>query len=73
MSKKLLLRLISSAMLIIAVIFVICAISCPTLGGTIYIGPFAFGYKQWRVCYALYLIVMLGLFIAAFFADGKKR
>lgn len=73
MSKKLTLRLISLAMLAAAVIFVICALSCPTLGRTIYIGSFAFGAAQWRVFYAVYAIVMLGLFLSSFLAGGKKK
>ena len=67
MKKKTILRLISLLMLIIAVIFVACALCCPTLGTTIYIGSFAFGAEQWRVCYALYVFVMFALFGASFF------
>ena len=51
MKIKTKLRLISLIMLIVAVVFVFCALSCPTLGKTIYIGNFAFGAEQWRVCY----------------------
>lgn len=65
------LRLISLLMLIAAVIFVFCAISCPTLGRTIYIGSFAFGAEQWRVCYALYVLVMAGLFLSSFFVKKE--
>lgn len=61
------LRLISLVMLIAAVIFVFCALSAPNLGQTIYIGNFEFGAEQWRVCYAIYTIVMVALFIASFF------
>lgn len=74
MGKRKTLRLISLAMLVLAVLFVLCALSNPALGHTIYIGSFAFGAKQWRVCYALYVLVMAGLFLASFFVkDGKKR
>ena len=73
MSKKSILRIVSFAMLAIAVIFVLCALSAPNLGRAIYIGPFRFGAKQWRVCYAIYAAVMAGLFIASFFASGRKR
>ena len=64
------LRRISLVMLAVAVVFVFCALSAPNLGRTIYIGNFAFGAEQWRVCYAVYVIVMVGLFVGSFF--GKK-
>lgn len=76
MKKKKVLRLISLAMFIIAVIFVFCAISAPNLGQTIYIGSFKFGAEQWRVCYAIYVIIMLLLFVASFFmkkSDNKQE
>lgn len=66
------LRLISLAMLVIAVIWVMICLSCPTLGNTIYIGPFRFGAEQWRVCYLLYVIVMAALFVASFFVKKKN-
>ena len=72
MSKKRVLRVISLLMFIVAVIFVGCALTCPTLGMTIYIGDFAFGAEQWRICYLIYVIVMVLLFVASFFAKGKK-
>ena len=72
MNKKKLFRIISLIMFIVAVIFVVCALSCPTLGTTIYIGSFAFGAQQWRICYLIYVIVMVVLFAASFFVKGKK-
>ena len=65
------LRIISGIMLAIAVIFVFCALSCPALGTTVYIGSFKFGAAQWRVCYLIYAAVMIGTFAASFFV--KKR
>ncbi len=47
MRKKSLFRLLSLLMLIAAIIFLACALSCPTLGHTIYIGSFSFGAKEW--------------------------
>lgn len=73
MKKHRLLRWISLLMFVVAVVFVFCALSNPTLGHTIYIGDFAFGAEQWRLCYAIYAIVMAGLFIASFFVDRKER
>lgn len=67
------LRLISLAMLIAAVVFVFCALSAPNLGQTIYIAGFGFGAKQWRICYAVYAIVMVSLFLASFVKGGKTE
>ena len=72
MSKKVALRLASLIMLIIAVVFVICAISAPNLGKTVYIGSYAFGAEQWRVCYAVYVVIMVALFIVSFLVKDKK-
>lgn len=66
------LRLISLAMFVVAVIFVFCALACPTLGRTIYIGDFKFGAEQWRFCYKVYAVVMVALFGISFFVKEKK-
>lgn len=60
-------------MLIIAVIFVLCALSNPALGHTVYIGKFAFDAYAWRICYAVYAILMLVLFIASFIVKDKNK
>jgi len=73
MSKKAILSLISLIMFIIAVVFVFIAISAPTLGKTIYIGDYAFGAEQWRMCYKIYAVIMIGLFIASFFVKNKNK
>lgn len=73
MNTRIKLRLISLLMFIIAVVFVFCALSAPNLGHTIYIGSFEFGAAQWRVCYAIYAIVMVALFIASFFVRKPKK
>jgi len=72
MKTKTKLRLASAAMLIVAVIFVFCALACPTLGRTIYIGDFAFGAEQWRFCYKVYAVAMVALFVVSFFVKEKK-
>ena len=72
MNTRKTLRIISLLMLLIAVVFVFCALACPTLGKTIYIGNFRFGAEQWRTCYKLYATVMLGLFVASFFIRKTK-
>ena len=65
-------RLISLVMLIVAAVFIFCALSNPAFGKTIYIGSFVFGAEQWRFCYKVYAIVMVGLFVASFFVKEKK-
>ena len=71
MSRKSMLRLMSLIMLIGAVIFVSCALACPTLGQTIYLGDWKFGAEQWRICYLIYVIVMTALFVASFFVKSS--
>lgn len=70
MKKKF--RIISLVMLVIAIVFVACALSAPNLGHTIYIGSYKFGAEQWRICYAVYAITMVALFISSFFVKEKK-
>ena len=67
MKKRTVLRLISLGMFVIAVIFVVCALSAPTLGRTFYIGNIAIGAEGWRVFYGVYVIAMVGLFVGSFF------
>ncbi len=71
MTKKTL-RLISLIMFIVAIVFVLCAVSNPALGQTIYIGAFAFGAEAWRICYIIYAIVMVAFFISSFFVKNKR-
>ena len=66
------LRLISCVMLVIAVIFVLCALSAPNLGSVFYIFGFPIGAEIWRACYALYAVVMVSLFAASCLAKGGK-
>lgn len=73
MKIKIKLRLISGIMLVVAIVFVFCALACPTLGKTIYIGDYAFGAEQWRFCYKIYAIVMVALFCASFIIKEKQR
>ncbi len=60
MSKKRLLRMISLAMFVIAVIFVVCALSCPTCTMP---GPLEF----WKLFYKIYPTVMVIFFVGSFF------
>ncbi|MDO4939732.1 MAG: hypothetical protein Q4E54_07220 [Lachnospiraceae bacterium] len=72
MKTKTALRLISLFMLMAAIVFVVSALSAPSLGHTIYIGSLKFGAEQWRICYAIYLIVMVALFGISFVVKNKK-
>ena len=66
------LRLISLVMLIVAVVFVFCALSNPALGKVFYIGSIKIGADIKRAFYAIYAIVMVALFGISFFMKDKK-
>lgn len=66
------LRLISLVMLIVAVVFVFCALSNPALGKVFYIGSIKIGADIKRAFYAIYAIVMVALFGISFFVKDKK-
>ena len=66
------LRLISLVMLIVAVVFVFCALSNPALGKVFYIGSIKIGADIKRAFYAVYAIVMVALFGISFFVKNKK-
>ena len=66
------LRLISLAMLIVAVVFVLCALSNPGMGKVFYIGGIKIGADVKRAFYAVFVIVMTALFGISFFVKGKK-
>ena len=62
MKLKSVLRLISFAMLIVAIIFLAVALTHPELGTVFYIGNLKIGSEIWRAFYAVYAIVMITLF-----------
>ena len=72
MKKGRTLRLISLAMLIVAVVFVLCALSNPGMGKVFYIVGIKIGADVKRAFYAVYVIVMTALFGISFFVKGKK-
>ena len=72
MNNRKKLRLISFIMFVVAVIFVICALSCPTCGSTIYIGSFALKAEHYLMGYAIYVVLMIALFVASFFVKNKS-
>ena len=59
-------------MLIVAVVFVFCALSNPALGKVFYIGSIKIGADIKRAFYAVYAIVMVALFGISFFVKDKK-
>ena len=69
MKKSMVLRIISLVMFVVAIVFIACALANPALGRTFYIGNIAIGAEVWRVCYAIYAIVMVILFVLSFFVD----
>ena len=66
------LRLISLVMLIVAVVFIFCALSNPALGKVFYIGSIKIGADIKRAFYEGYAIVMVALFGISFFVKDKK-
>lgn len=72
MSKKVILRLISLAMLVVAVIFVICALSNPALGSAFYIFGIRIGADIWRMFYRVYAAAMVILFVSSFFVKKDQ-
>ena len=66
------LRLISLVMLIVAVVFIFCALSNPALGKVFYIGSIKIGADIKRAFYTVYAIVMVALFGISFFVKDKK-
>ena len=73
MARKHRLRLISCVMFVVAVVFVFCALSALNLGTAFYIGRFHFGAEVWRVCYAIYGVIMAALFASSFFVKDNQR
>ena len=72
MNKRKILRGVSLVMLVIAAVFVAVAVQNPQLGTAIRVGDLTFGAEAWRVCYAVYVLVMAGLFAASFLVRKTK-
>ena len=70
--RKTLLRGISILMLLLAVAFILWAVSDPTLGSTVYIGAHHIGANYWWIGYSAYILIMAGLFISSFFIGDPK-
>ena len=72
MSRKTKLRLARLVLLIVSLVFLFCAISCPTLGHVFHLGPFRIAAEQRQVFYRLYAAVTVGLFLLSFFVRERK-
>ena len=72
MTRAKMLRLISAVMLTVAVIFVICAMCCPTCGNTVTVFGLRIGGDFWRTCYALYILTMCALFLGSFLTGSSR-
>lgn len=73
MKLKKILRAVSLFMLIIAIAFLIFALSHPQFGTVFYIGGLAIGSDIWRAFYAVYVTIMVDLFLASFFVKNADR
>lgn len=73
LGTKGLLRLIALVMLIVAVVFVFCALSNPALGSVFYIFGIRIGADVWRAFYKFYAIVMVALFVISFFVKKRQQ
>ena len=65
------LRIISGIMFVVAIGFLIYAFMHPEGGSVFYVLGVPIGSKFWRASYVVYATVMIGLFIASFFAKRK--
>ncbi len=72
MKRKHLLRLISLCMLLVAMGFVLYALGHPEAGGGLSLFGVPLGAEAYWMLYALYLTLMVGLFVASFFCDRRS-
>lgn len=73
MNKKVILRIISLVMLVIALVFVAIALGHPELGSVFYIGSIRIGARECLMFYKAYLVLMIALFAASFFVKNSKK
>ena len=72
MKTKNILKLVSLAMFIVAIAFLLCALTHPELGTVFYIGGFKIGSAIWKAFYLMYTVVMVALFGISFFVKDQK-
>ena len=70
---KIILRIVSGAMLFVAIVFLSFALTHPEFGTVFYIGSWEIGPAIWRAFYLIYAVVMVALFIASFCVDKVKN
>lgn len=63
---KIVFRVISLMMLVIAILFLGYAFTHPEFGSVFYIGKLEIGPAIWRVLYAAYATITVGLFVGSF-------
>lgn len=71
--SKIILRIVSGVMFIVAVVYLTFAMTHPEFGSVFYIGSWAIGPEIWRTFYVFYALVMIGLFVASFFVGKNKK
>ncbi len=72
MNRKKILITIGFVMLLTALIFLSVALTHPELGTAFNICGIHFGASAWRICYLIYIAVVICLFISAFLIKDKK-
>lgn len=70
--KKTILRTISVIMLIVAIVFLVFALSHPEAGTVFHIGNLTIGSTVWKIFYIVYTVVMIVLFTVSFFVGKTK-
>lgn len=72
MKTKMLLRVICTGMFLAAVVFVFCAVSCPTFGRVFYIGGVRIDAELKRMLYGCYIAIVILLLGISFFIKEKR-
>ncbi len=68
---KIIFRVISLIMLVVAMLFLGYAFTHPEFGSVFYIGKLEIGPAIWRMLYALYAAITVGLFVGSFWVKTK--
>ena len=71
MSRKYVLRIIALCMLIVAIVFVVAALSNPGFGHVWTIGPIKITASVKRILYSGYALIILCLLIVSFFVKDQ--
>lgn len=68
---KIVLRAISAVMFVIAIVYLGFVFTHPEFGSVFHIGKFEIGPTIWKIFYALYATIMVGLFVGSFWIKTK--